>query len=77
MTNPPIDDLLKAIDDVEEPTPFSPEELPAACVHAASTVARVVDFLDETKSDPFLLGLALSAEQILDVMIQYNESKSQ
>lgn len=70
-----ISDLLAAIDNIDDPSPFTAEQLPDACIQAASLIARVVDFLEDSGADPVLLGLAIAADQVLDTLIQYQENK--
>lgn len=76
MTEDKVLDLLAAMETIEDPAPFLPEQLPDTCIQAASLIVRVVDYLEETKSDPVLLGMAISAEHVLDLLIQYNESRT-
>lgn len=70
MTYDPTAELLAAIDAAEDPDPMSLDQIPSYCVQAAALIARVVDFLEEDNYDPEFLGLARSADQLLDLLVQ-------
>lgn len=74
MTNDPaLDDLLAAIDQVDIPEPVRADQIPGHCVLAASLIAQVVDYLEESDRSPELLGAARAADRVLDLLVQLTE----
>lgn len=66
-------ELLAAIDAVEDPGTLTIDNLHDTCIQAGGLIARVVDFLETNDVDPELLGLAKSADRIVDLLIQTAE----